>query len=118
MAALVVTIVVVALAIVFTGSVLGNVVSSPETRALTHLVSAHRFKGPLARAKAIGGLMTTYKLDASGSKDASKAELAERRERLLADAKAFDARYERYHWGVSAEDIMRDVLAAGDRDRF
>lgn len=118
MAGLVVATVVVALAIVFTGSILGNVVSSPQTRALTHLVSAHRFKGPLARAKAIGGLLTTYKLDASGTQDASRAEIAERRERLLADAKAFDTRYERYHWGVKSEEIMRDALSTSDRNRF
>ena len=116
MAALIVTTVVVALAIVFTGSVLSNVVSTPETRALTHLVSTHRFKGPLARAKAIGGLLSTYGLDASGTRDATRAEIAERRERLLADAKAFDQRYERYHWGVKSEDIMRDVLDAPDHD--
>ncbi len=118
MAGLIDAIVVVALAIVFTGSVLGNVVSSPETRALTHLVSAHRFKGPLARAKAIGGLLSIYKLDASGTQNATRLEIAERRERLLADAAAFDKRYERYHWGVKSEEIMRDVLGGSDHDRF
>lgn len=111
MAALIVIALIAGLAIVFAGSALGQAVSSRETRALTHLISAHRFKGPLEKATSIGSILTLYQLDASGTRDASRAEILERQERLLADAQVFDTQYERYHWGVRAEDILRAALS-------
>lgn len=110
MIALLAFIVAIALAIVFAGGTLGHVLASPETRALTRLVSAHRFEGPLAQAESVGGIFSLYGLDASGRRDAKPSELKERRERLLADAAIFDMRYGKFHWGVRAKSILEQEL--------
>lgn len=100
----------VAALIVLAGGSLGHLVSSPETRALTRLVSAYRLEGPLAQAESIGGIFSLYQLDASGRRDASTAEVAARRRRLLEDAADFDRRYGKYHWGVRAQEILEREL--------
>lgn len=100
----------VAALIIGAGLIAGNAVSSPETRAMTSLVSAHRFRRQLDRATAIGSLLSLYKLDASGRKNTPKAELAARRAKMLGDAAAFDQRYQRYHYGVSVARILSEAL--------
>lgn len=106
---------IVAALIIGAGLITGSVLSSPETSAMTSLVSAHRFRRELDRATAIGTLLSLYRLDASGRKDAAKAEIAERRAKMLKDASAFDARYQKYHYGVQVAEILRDALDEMDR---
>ena len=93
--------------IIALGMGIGHAVSSPQTRALTQMISAHRFGDKLAQAQSVGGVFSAYGLDASGTRQASKAEIAERRAKLLTDAAQFDRRYGRFHWGVMATEILK-----------
>ncbi|MEM9061636.1 MAG: hypothetical protein AAGD13_14335 [Pseudomonadota bacterium] len=104
------TVVLVGAGIVLAGLTIGNAVSSPQTRALTRLVSAHRLQGALAQAESVGGIFSLYGLDASGRRDAQAREVTERRRKLLQDAAEFDRRYGKFHWGVKAQEILEREL--------
>ncbi|MEL7468620.1 MAG: hypothetical protein AAFN27_09205 [Pseudomonadota bacterium] len=104
------TFVLVAAALAVLVFAIGNAASSPQTRALSRLVSAHRLGGPLAQAESVGGIFSLYGLDASGRRDANAQEIADRRRRLLGDAAEFDQRFGELHPGVTAQEILEREL--------
>jgi hypothetical protein len=101
---------VTAVAILLFGQITGQLLSSPQTRALSRLVSAHRFRGPLEQAEAIGGIFSLYRLDASGTRDAKPSELSERRRRLIEDAARFDQRYGKFNGDVRVSAILKQEI--------
>ena len=103
-------VVVTAVAILLFGQVTGHLLSSPQTRALTRLVSAYRFRGPLEQPEAVGGIFTLYRLDASGTRDAKPSEISERRKQLIEDAARFDQRYGKFNGDVNVSAILKQEI--------
>lgn len=107
---IVLTFILVAVAFALSLFAISNAASSPQTRALSRLVSAHRLGGPLAQAESVGGIFSLYGLDASGRRDASAQEISDRRRKLLEDAAEFDLRFGEQHPGVTALEILEREL--------
>ena len=93
------------------GLFLANRLCSPRTKVLTRLIQAHRFGDAAKQADAIEAVLAAFDITAQSTQDDIDA--------LLVEAKAFDIRYGRFHWGVLAEKLLleqcvRRGLAKGD----
>lgn len=87
---------------------LGNRVSSPRTKVLTRLISAHRFKDDAAKAGSIDDALKAFGISTSGPADPVLID------EMLQEAHAFDLRYGRFHWGVLAEKLLlEECLSRG-----
>ena len=86
------------------GLLLARRFSSPRTKALTALIQAHRFGDPTKRDQSIRNALAAFDIADQSTDDDIHA--------MLTEAKAFDIRYGRFHWGVSAEKLLLEECVA------
>ncbi|MEM1160257.1 MAG: hypothetical protein AAGJ28_04940 [Pseudomonadota bacterium] len=98
-------------AIIAFGVWAGNRISSPQDKALTSLISAHKMQNIDEQAAAMDRVLDSFGLGPAHIACLSADDRQARIGRALANAKDFDSVYKRYHWGIRSADLISAELA-------
>ncbi|MEM7190862.1 MAG: hypothetical protein AAF439_14730 [Pseudomonadota bacterium] len=116
--ALIVLIAAVAGGIIAFGLWAGNRMSSPQTKALTSLISAHKLQDTAVQLAAMEQVLGVFELAPQDRIGVSDQDLDARITQMLNTAEIYDSRYGRYHWGIRAAALIASELKRQGLGKF